>query len=57
VLCGRIHTQHGAVHVSKLPPGWHLVASCKRCNYGDGRRVAADNRRQQIAHLHQLVAE
>jgi hypothetical protein len=21
--CGRIHTQHGAVRVSKLPPGWH----------------------------------
>jgi hypothetical protein len=21
--CGRIHTRHGAVHVSKLPPGWH----------------------------------
>jgi hypothetical protein len=21
--CGRIHTQHGAMHVSKLPPGWH----------------------------------
>jgi hypothetical protein len=21
--CGRIHTQQGAVHVSRLPPGWH----------------------------------
>jgi ribosomal protein L37AE/L43A len=21
--CGRIHTQHGVVRVSKLPPGWH----------------------------------
>ncbi len=21
--CGCIHTQHGAVQVSKLPPGWH----------------------------------
>jgi hypothetical protein len=21
--CGRIHTQHGALHVSKLPAGWH----------------------------------
>ena len=20
--CGRLHTQHGAVPVSKLPPGW-----------------------------------
>jgi hypothetical protein len=31
------------------------VASCSRCNYGDGARVAADNRRQQIAYLQQLV--
>jgi hypothetical protein len=21
--CGRTHTQHGAVLVRKLPPGWH----------------------------------
>jgi hypothetical protein len=21
--CGQIHTQQGAVEVSKLPPGWH----------------------------------
>jgi len=21
--CGRMHTQHGAVHVSRLPPDWH----------------------------------
>jgi 5-methylcytosine-specific restriction endonuclease McrA len=35
----------------------NLVASCKRCNYGDGSRVAADNRRQQIAYLQQLVEE
>jgi hypothetical protein len=21
--CGRMHTQHGAVHASKLPPGWY----------------------------------
>jgi hypothetical protein len=21
--CGRIHRQHGAVQVRKLPPGWH----------------------------------
>jgi hypothetical protein len=21
--CGRIHTLHGVVRVSKLPPGWH----------------------------------
>jgi hypothetical protein len=23
--CGRIHTQHGAVRVSKLPPGWDEI--------------------------------
>jgi hypothetical protein len=21
--CGRLHTQHGAVQVRELPPGWH----------------------------------
>jgi 5-methylcytosine-specific restriction endonuclease McrA len=35
----------------------NLVASCPRCNYGDGSRVAADNRRQQIAYLQQLVED
>jgi hypothetical protein len=36
--CGRIHTQHGAVHVSQLPPGWHSdlagqpEAECPRCH-------------------------
>jgi hypothetical protein len=38
--CGRIHTQHGAVHVSKLPPGWHETSDlagpaepeCPRCH-------------------------
>jgi hypothetical protein len=24
--CGRFHTLHGAVQVSKLPPGWHESA-------------------------------
>jgi hypothetical protein len=35
----------------------NLVASCPRCNYGGGGRVAADNRRQQIAYLQQLVED
>ena len=37
--CGRLHTQHGAVHVSKLPPGWHEISDlaepepeCPRCH-------------------------
>jgi len=38
--CGRIHTQHGAVQVSKLPPGWHETGDlagqpepeCPRCH-------------------------
>jgi hypothetical protein len=35
----------------------NLAAACRRCNYGDGSRVAADNRRQQIAYLQPLVEE
>ena len=47
--CGRIHTQHGAVHVSKLPPGWHETSDlagqpepeCPRCHKKTvARRVA-----------------
>jgi hypothetical protein len=38
--CGRNHMQHGAVHVSKLPPGWHETSDlaeqpepeCPRCH-------------------------
>ena len=38
--CGRIHTQHGAVQVLKLPPGWHEPSDlagqhepeCPRCH-------------------------
>jgi 5-methylcytosine-specific restriction endonuclease McrA len=35
----------------------NLVAACSRCNYGDGARVAAQNTRQTIEHLHALVEE
>jgi hypothetical protein len=38
--CGRVHTQEGAVHVSKLPPGWYETSEvrgepepeCPRCH-------------------------
>jgi hypothetical protein len=38
--CGAIHTQFGAVQVSKLPPGWHETGDlaeepepeCPRCH-------------------------
>jgi hypothetical protein len=38
--CGRNDTQHGAVHMSKLPPGWHEASDlagqpepeCLRCH-------------------------
>ena len=38
--CGRIHTRHGALQVSKLPPGWHANSDlagqpepeCPRCH-------------------------
>jgi 5-methylcytosine-specific restriction endonuclease McrA len=35
----------------------NLIASCPRCNYGGGARVAADNRRRQIVQLEQLVEQ
>jgi 5-methylcytosine-specific restriction endonuclease McrA len=35
----------------------NLVAACRRCNYGDGARVAAQNTRQTIEHLRALVEE
>jgi hypothetical protein len=38
--CGRVHTQNGAMHVRKLPPGWHETSDlagqsepeCARCH-------------------------
>jgi 5-methylcytosine-specific restriction endonuclease McrA len=35
----------------------NLVAACGRCNYGDGARVQADNRRRRTAQLEQLIIE
>jgi 5-methylcytosine-specific restriction endonuclease McrA len=58
---GYATTVHHLVPSSQAPHlFWepsNLAAACGRCNYGDGARVAADNRRQQIAHLQQVVEE
>lgn len=35
---------------------FNLVAACSRCNYGDGSRLAADNKRGRVEKLEQLVA-
>jgi 5-methylcytosine-specific restriction endonuclease McrA len=35
----------------------NLVASCPRCNYGDGSRIAAENTRRTINDLRALVEE
>jgi hypothetical protein len=48
--CGRIHTQHGAVHASKLPRGWHETSDltglpepeCARCHEKTLARREAD---------------
>jgi 5-methylcytosine-specific restriction endonuclease McrA len=58
---GYATTVHHRVPSSQAPHlFWepsNLTASCSSCNYGGGARVAADNRRQQIAYLQQLVEE
>jgi 5-methylcytosine-specific restriction endonuclease McrA len=33
----------------------NLVAACRRCNYGDGSRVAAQNQRETMARLQQII--
>jgi hypothetical protein len=35
----------------------NLVAACRRCNYGGGARVAAQNTRQTIERLQQIIGE
>jgi 5-methylcytosine-specific restriction endonuclease McrA len=58
---GYATTVHHLVPSSQAPHlFWepsNLVAACRRCNYGDGSRIAADNRRRQIAYLQQLIEE
>jgi 5-methylcytosine-specific restriction endonuclease McrA len=58
---GYATTVHHLVPSSQAPQlFWepsNLTACCSSCNYGDGSRIAADNRRRQIAYLQQLVEE
>jgi 5-methylcytosine-specific restriction endonuclease McrA len=35
----------------------NLVAACRRCNYGDGARIAAENTRATNEHLRALLEE
>ena len=44
-----------APHLFREPS--NLVAACRRCNYGDGRRIAAEDTRQTIERLRALVEE
>jgi 5-methylcytosine-specific restriction endonuclease McrA len=56
---GYASTVHHLVPSSQAPElFWepsNLAAACGRCNYGDGARVAAENRRQLIEDLRALV--
>jgi 5-methylcytosine-specific restriction endonuclease McrA len=58
---GYATTVHHCVPSSQAPQlFWelaNLVAACRRCNYGDGARVAAENTRRTIEHLRALVEE
>jgi HNH endonuclease len=58
---GYATTVHHLVPSSQAPHlFWepsNLVAACRRCNYGDGARVAAENTRETIAKLRALVWE
>jgi 5-methylcytosine-specific restriction endonuclease McrA len=59
--CGYATSVHHLIPSSQAPElFWepaNLVGACGRCNYGDGARVAAQNRRQTIEHLRALVEE
>jgi 5-methylcytosine-specific restriction endonuclease McrA len=58
---GYATTVHHLVPTSQVPRlFWepaNLAAACRRCNYGDGSRVAAANKRETIAQLCALVEE
>jgi 5-methylcytosine-specific restriction endonuclease McrA len=58
---GYATTVHHLVPSSQAPQlFWepsNLVAACRRCNYGDGARVAAENTRQTIERLQQIIEE
>jgi hypothetical protein len=44
-----------APHLFREPS--NLVAACRRCNYGDGSRIAAENTRQTIERVRALLEE
>jgi 5-methylcytosine-specific restriction endonuclease McrA len=56
---GYATTVHHLVPSSQAPwlfwESTNLVAACRRCNYGDGSRVAAENTRRTIEDLRLLV--
>jgi 5-methylcytosine-specific restriction endonuclease McrA len=58
---GHASTVHHLVPSSQAPHlFWaeeNLVAACSRCNYGGGSRVAAQNTRETIARLQQIIGE
>lgn len=58
---GRATTVHHLVPSSQAPELFfeptNLTASCARCNYSDGSRVASQNKRETIAQLCALVEE
>jgi 5-methylcytosine-specific restriction endonuclease McrA len=58
---GYATTVHHLVPSSQAPQlFWepaNLVAACRRCNYGGGARVAAENTRRTIEDLRLLVEE
>jgi 5-methylcytosine-specific restriction endonuclease McrA len=58
---GYATTVHHLVPSSQAPwlfwESTNLVAACRRCNYGDGARVAAENTRRTIEDLRLLVEE
>jgi 5-methylcytosine-specific restriction endonuclease McrA len=58
---GYATTVHHLVPSSQAPHlFWepsNLTAACRRCNYGDGSRIAAANTRQTIEQLRALVEQ
>jgi hypothetical protein len=58
---GYASTVHHLVASSQAPHlFWepsNLVAACRRCKYGGGARVQADNRRRRTAQLEQFIIE
>jgi hypothetical protein len=58
---GHATTVHHLIPSSQAPhlfwePG-NLQASCSRCNYGGGRRVAVANTKATVVHLHEVIRQ